>query len=88
MQGGMLCDSCVDSTNIADGSVGSDEIADVTGAGDTVIAAFTLCHSSGAELRDAAIFANHAAGIVVGRHGSAVVTPGEISESMRLNKKQ
>ncbi len=62
------------------------EVYDVTGAGDTVIAAFTLCYSSGAKLRDAAVFANHAAGIVVGRHGSAVVTPGEIMESIRLNK--
>ena len=62
------------------------EVYDVTGAGDTVIAAFTLCYSSGAKLKDAAIFANHAAGIVVGKHGSAVVTLGEIIKSMRLNK--
>ncbi|MEF9426452.1 MAG: D-glycero-beta-D-manno-heptose-7-phosphate kinase [Candidatus Mariimomonas ferrooxydans] len=61
------------------------EVYDVTGAGDTVIAAFTLCRSAGAELREAADFANHAAGIVVGELGTSVVTPEEIKESYRLN---
>jgi len=60
------------------------EVYDVTGAGDTVIAAFTLCHSAGAELEEAAGFSNHAAGIVVGEAGTAVVTPGEIAESMGI----
>ncbi len=62
------------------------EVYDVTGAGDTVIAAFTLCHSAGAKLKEAADFANHAAGIAVGGLGTSVVTPGEIKESYRLNK--
>ena len=64
------------------------EVYDVTGAGDTVIAAFTLCHSSGAKLKEAAIFANHAAGVVVGEVGTAVVTPEDIKTSIRMNKRQ
>jgi D-beta-D-heptose 7-phosphate kinase/D-beta-D-heptose 1-phosphate adenosyltransferase len=63
------------------------EVYDVTGAGDTVIAAFTLYHASGADLTEAADFANHAAGIVVGERGTAVVTREEISESYRLNRR-
>ncbi|GBE06565.1 MAG TPA: D-glycero-beta-D-manno-heptose-7-phosphate kinase [Nitrospirae bacterium] len=62
------------------------EVYDVTGAGDTVIAAFTLCHAAGAGLKEAAKFANHAAGIVVGEVGTAVVTPQEIKNSIRKNK--
>lgn len=64
------------------------EVYDVTGAGDTVIAAFTLYYSAGAKLKDAAEFANHAAGIVVGERGTAVVALKEIMESMQKNKKQ
>ncbi len=61
------------------------EVYDVTGAGDTVIATFTLCHSSGAIMKDAAIYANHAAGIVIGEVGTAVVTKKELSKSIRKN---
>ncbi len=64
------------------------EVYDVTGAGDTVIASFSLCHSAGAVLADSARFANHAAGIVVGETGTAVVTPEEIMASIRANEKQ
>lgn len=63
------------------------EVYDVTGAGDTVIATFTLCHSAGATLNDAAIYANHAAGAVVGEIGTAVVTPQDILTSISMNKK-
>ncbi len=63
------------------------EVYDVTGAGDTVIASFSLCHSAGAVLADSARFANHAAGIVVGETGTAVVTPEEIMASIRANEK-
>lgn len=49
-------------------------VYDVTGAGDTVIAAFTLAMISGATSREAAIIANRAAGIVVGEVGSASVS--------------
>ncbi len=64
------------------------EVYDVTGAGDTVIASFSLCHSAGAVLTDSARFANHAAGIVVGETGTAVVTPEDIMASIRANEKQ
>lgn len=63
------------------------EVYDVTGAGDTVIASFSLCHSAGAVLADSARFANHAAGIVVGETGTAVVTQEEIMASIRANEK-
>jgi len=57
------------------------KVYDVTGAGDTVISAFTLAHSSGASLEEAAVIANHAAGIVVGEVGTATVSPAELIDS-------
>lgn len=54
------------------------EVADVTGAGDTVIAALALGLAAGATLAEAAQLANHAAGIVVGRFGPATVSPAEL----------
>ncbi len=62
------------------------EVYDVSGAGDTVIAALTLCHSAGADLKDAAIIANHAAGVVVGKMGTAVATQQEIFKSIKMCK--
>jgi len=59
------------------------EVYDVSGAGDTVIAALTLAHSAGAPLKDAVIIANYAAGVVVGKVGTAVAAPEEILESMK-----
>lgn len=61
-------------------------VYDVTGAGDTVIAAFALAYVSGAALEQAAIIANRAAGIVVGEVGAAVATPERLSEALS-NKK-
>ncbi len=58
-------------------------VYDVTGAGDTVIAAFTLAHVAGAGLRDAAMVANHAAGIVVGKIGTACATKEELKEALK-----
>ena len=58
------------------------EVSDVTGAGDTVLAAFGLSLASGASLRQATDIANHAAGIVVGKQGTATVTLGELKRSM------
>jgi D-beta-D-heptose 7-phosphate kinase/D-beta-D-heptose 1-phosphate adenosyltransferase len=58
-------------------------VYDVTGAGDTVIAAFTLAHAAGAPMPEAAAIANHAAGIVVGEVGTAVVSPEKLLESLR-----
>lgn len=56
------------------------EVADVTGAGDTVVATLALALASGASLSDAARLANHAAGIVVGKFGAAVVTRAELEQ--------
>lgn len=63
-------------------------VYDVTGAGDTVIAAFTLAHASGATLCQSAVIANHAAGIVVGEVGTAVTTPSKILKSIKNSKQQ
>jgi D-beta-D-heptose 7-phosphate kinase/D-beta-D-heptose 1-phosphate adenosyltransferase len=57
------------------------EVADVTGAGDTVISALALAAAAGASLADAARVANRAAGIVVGKFGPATVTVEEIRQS-------
>ena len=54
------------------------EVFDVSGAGDTVTAAFTLAMASGATEEEAVVFANKAAGVVVGKHGTATVKLEEI----------
>jgi D-beta-D-heptose 7-phosphate kinase/D-beta-D-heptose 1-phosphate adenosyltransferase len=54
------------------------EVADVTGAGDTVIATTALALAAGATLVEAIRLANEAAGIVVGKFGPAVVSTGEL----------
>ena len=51
---------------------------DVTGAGDTVISVLTLALASGATLEEAAVLSNFAAGIVVGKSGTATTTIEEI----------
>lgn len=62
------------------------EVYDVSGAGDTVIAALTLSHAAGATLNDSAILANHAAGIVVGKAGTATATKQELIKSLKSCK--
>jgi len=57
------------------------EVFDVSGAGDTVIASFTLAIAAGASPIEAAILSNHAAGIVVGKVGTAVTSPEELVKS-------
>ena len=57
------------------------EVFDVSGAGDTVIATFTLAVAAGASPLEAAIISNHAAGIVVGKAGTATVAPEELLAS-------
>ncbi len=57
---------------------GSDEIADVTGAGDTVIAAFSAALATGATTEEAAQLANYAGGIVVMKRGTATVSQDEL----------
>ena len=59
------------------------EVFDVTGAGDTVIATLTLALASGARLDEAAILANYAAGIVVGKVGTATVSRDELLASIQ-----
>ena len=62
---------------------GSDQAVDVTGAGDTVIAAFTLALAAGAGFFHAAQLANCAGGLVVMKRGTATVTAREIREAIR-----
>lgn len=57
---------------------GSDQVADVTGAGDTVIAAFTAALAAGASTEEAAQLANYAGGIVVMKRGTATVSGEEL----------
>ncbi len=57
---------------------GSDEVADVTGAGDTVIAVFTLALACGSSAVDAARLANYAGGLVVMKRGTATATLDEL----------
>ncbi|MHB8090559.1 MAG: D-glycero-beta-D-manno-heptose-7-phosphate kinase [Syntrophales bacterium] len=54
------------------------EVFDVTGAGDTVIGVLALCLAAGASFREAAYLANHAAGIAVGKAGTATVSADEL----------
>jgi len=65
------------------------EVYDVTGAGDTVVATIAMALSSGATLEEAIILANHAAGAVVGKVGTATITVKEIAEDINneLRKK-
>jgi rfaE bifunctional protein kinase chain/domain len=63
-------------------AVGSREAVDVTGAGDTVIAAYTLALACGATFADAAHLANHAGGIVVMKRGTASVKAVELLSSI------
>jgi rfaE bifunctional protein kinase chain/domain len=58
------------------------EVFDVTGAGDTVIATASLALLSGASILEAAILANAAAGVVVGKIGTATVTPDELINAL------
>jgi D-glycero-beta-D-manno-heptose-7-phosphate kinase len=62
---------------------GSDEVADVTGAGDTVIATLALAIAAGGSFDDAARLANYAAGLVVMKRGTATVSPEELREAIR-----
>lgn len=59
------------------------EVFDVSGAGDTVIATFTYAIAAGASPIEAAIFSNHAAGVVVAKVGTATVKPEELLASFR-----
>ena len=58
------------------------EVYDVTGAGDTVIAAISLSLASGVSLEEAAVISNHAAGIAVSRQGTYQVKLGELEKEI------
>jgi D-glycero-beta-D-manno-heptose-7-phosphate kinase len=62
---------------------GSDEIADVTGAGDTVVATVTLALAAGASFDHAARLANVAGGLVVMKRGTATVSADELRRAIR-----
>ncbi len=62
---------------------GSDQVADVTGAGDTVIAVFTLALAAGGTFVEAAYLANYAGGIVVMKRGTATVSRDELLAAIR-----
>lgn len=62
------------------------EVYDVTGAGDTVIATLAAAHASGASLVEAAMLANHAAGIVVGKLGTATASADELVHSINSDE--
>jgi D-glycero-beta-D-manno-heptose-7-phosphate kinase len=61
---------------------GSDEVADVTGAGDTVIATFTAALAAGASTEEAAHLSNYAGGIVVMKRGTATVSRAELLQAL------
>ncbi len=58
------------------------EVYDVTGAGDTVIATLSMALAAGANIVEAAIIANHAAGVVVGKVGTATVSKQELATTL------
>jgi rfaE bifunctional protein kinase chain/domain len=64
----------------------ANEVADVTGAGDTVAAALGVALGAGFELRDAAAMANIAAGVAVGHHGTWAVRRDELIEAARVRE--
>ena len=59
------------------------EVYDVTGAGDTVMAALSLALAAGASMHEAAVLANYAAGVVVGKRGTATVSRVELARALR-----
>jgi rfaE bifunctional protein kinase chain/domain len=64
---------------------GTDEVADVTGAGDTVVSTFTLALGAGASFYEAALLANYAGGIVVMKRGTATVSRQELCQAVAAN---
>jgi len=62
------------------------QVYDVTGASDTVLATLALGFMAGATLPEAAELANHAAGVVVSKRGTATCSPNDLLESLRRNR--
>ena len=65
---------------------GTDQVADVTGAGDTVLAAFTLALAAGATPLEAALLANFAGGVVVMKTGTATVSSDELRQAIASDR--
>src|SRR5205814_4954165 len=65
---------------------GTDQVADVTGAGDTVIATFTLALAAGASYAEAAKLANYGGGIVVMKMGTATVSNDELRHAIERDE--
>jgi rfaE bifunctional protein kinase chain/domain len=65
---------------------GTDQVADVTGAGDTVIATFTLALAAGASFAESAKIANYAGGIVVMKMGTATVSNDELRRAIERDE--
>jgi len=63
------------------------EVYDVSGAGDTVVGVLALALAAGASLKEAAILANHAAGVTVGKLGTSIVTIDEIKNNLKHEQK-
>ena len=78
--GMILFEAGVEPLRIA--AVGGSEPVDVTGAGDTVMATYSLALAAGASFSDAAHLANHAGGIVVMKRGTAAITATELEHSI------
>lgn len=74
-----LCESSGSSTHIP---AVARQVFDVTGAGDTVMSTLALALSAGASLQEAAMLANHAAGVVVGLVGTASITHTQLREAL------
>lgn len=68
-------------------AVAARDVFDVTGAGDTVIAMFACAHAAGLSFEEAMRLANLAAGQVVGKFGTAAVTPDELKRALRLERR-
>ncbi|HEY8022498.1 MAG TPA: PfkB family carbohydrate kinase, partial [Thermoanaerobaculia bacterium] len=62
---------------------GTDQVADVTGAGDTVIGTFALALAAGASALEAALLADYAGGIVVMKMGTATLSRDELARAIR-----
>ena len=73
--------------NITEIETKAKEVYDVTGAGDTVVAVATIAMASGASVKDAALLANYAAGIVVGKLGTATVSISELKKAIEEDEK-
>ncbi|MFL6259611.1 MAG: bifunctional heptose 7-phosphate kinase/heptose 1-phosphate adenyltransferase [Thermoanaerobaculia bacterium] len=66
---------------------GTDQVADVTGAGDTVIGTFALALAAGADPLEAALLANYAGGVVVMKMGTATCSPEELRRAVERDRR-